>query len=197
MPRVSSVGVVRYAGRMRSTPVLAFLLLAAAACGGSSTSTPGTAAPLSTVFGPTTPYKAGSSNASKLGDALVVTGLAVAAAGINRAVTGECWATCPTGMRCDKAAGTCVALPCGGRCPADAHCAVIEGKETCVHGARDVAAQGQEILPVKDEPRGAASATQGGAEDPCKGLCFSGEQCVEKGGVADCVPRAATPGSSR
>ena len=40
--------------------------------------------------------------------AAVGTGLAVAAAGINRAVTHECWAACRPGLVCDQASGLCV-----------------------------------------------------------------------------------------
>ena len=36
------------------------------------------------------------------------TGLAVAAAGINRAVNHECWAACRPGLVCDQASGLCV-----------------------------------------------------------------------------------------
>ena len=36
------------------------------------------------------------------------TGLAVAAAGINRAVTHECWAACRPGQECDQTSGLCV-----------------------------------------------------------------------------------------
>jgi hypothetical protein len=38
----------------------------------------------------------------------VGTGLAVAAAGVNRAITHECWAACRPGTICDKATGLCV-----------------------------------------------------------------------------------------
>src|SRR5690349_12431312 len=36
------------------------------------------------------------------------TGAAVAAAGINRAATGECWAACRPGTECDRATGLCI-----------------------------------------------------------------------------------------
>jgi hypothetical protein len=36
------------------------------------------------------------------------TGFAVAAAGVNRAITHECWAACRPGTICDKASGLCV-----------------------------------------------------------------------------------------
>src|SRR5690349_5803693 len=40
--------------------------------------------------------------------AFVGTAVAVAAAGVNRAVTGDCWASCREGMVCDHATGFCV-----------------------------------------------------------------------------------------
>ena len=128
---------------------------------------------------------------NKIASAAIGTGLAIAAAGINRAITKDCWATCPTGTRCDKAAGVCVALPCRNRCPADERCAIVEGRETCVRGTRDVAVGSDEIPPLEETPGDAAPA---GGDDPCRGLCFPGEQCVEKGGVADCVPRGSAQG---
>ena len=42
------------------------------------------------------------------GNALVGAALAVGAAGVNRAATGECWAACRPGTVCDKASGLCV-----------------------------------------------------------------------------------------
>lgn len=165
---------------MRTEPALA-LLLAAAACGSSR----GTGTASSTYSPPRGAAVSGGLNAG------VTAGLGVVAAGINRAITGECMAACRPGTRCDHASGGCVALPCNNDCPADSHCAMIEGKETCVRSDRDVA-QGSEISPLEEAPPRSAPAPQG-AEDPCKGLCFKGEQCVSKGGVADCVPRKATP----
>jgi hypothetical protein len=45
---------------------------------------------------------------STVTQAAVGTGLAVAAAGLNRAVNHECWAACRSGMVCDQASGLCV-----------------------------------------------------------------------------------------
>jgi hypothetical protein len=124
------------------------------------------------------PLPACGGGASKAASDAVTAGLAVAAAGVNRAVTGACWADCPTGTRCDEASGTCVPLPCRNACPADGRCRVVDGKETCVRGQeRDVGAP--------EEPDG--GAPDGGAPaDPCRGLCFAGERCVTRDGVAEC-----------
>jgi hypothetical protein len=41
-------------------------------------------------------------------NAAIGTGIAVGAAAVNRAVTGECWAACRPGTICDKTSGLCV-----------------------------------------------------------------------------------------
>jgi hypothetical protein len=41
-------------------------------------------------------------------NAAIGTGIAVGAAAVNRAVTGECWASCRPGTVCDRATGLCV-----------------------------------------------------------------------------------------
>jgi len=126
----------------------------------------------------------GGSSSQKAAGAALTLGMGVAAAAINRAATGDCWATCPTGTQCDKASGTCVPLPCRNACPADSRCIVSEGRETCVRsGPRDIA--GEEIPPAPESDIAAADA----GPDPCRGLCLRRERCtVNKGGVADCVP---------
>jgi hypothetical protein len=45
---------------------------------------------------------------ANVANAAIGTGLAVAAAGINRAVSKECWAACRPGLVCDHASGLCV-----------------------------------------------------------------------------------------
>ncbi|CAN94133.1 putative secreted protein [Sorangium cellulosum So ce56] len=55
----------------------------------------------------------------------------------NRAIYDTCYAACPTGTACDAATGMCVRQPCGGKCPADYRCKVVEGKEACVLGEPD------------------------------------------------------------
>jgi hypothetical protein len=48
------------------------------------------------------------SGSAKAASAAVGLGAAVVAAGINRAITHECWAMCRPGQVCDKASGLCV-----------------------------------------------------------------------------------------
>ena len=50
----------------------------------------------------------GSSGSTTVTSAAIGTGLAVAAAGINRAVNHECWAACRPGLVCNRANGLCV-----------------------------------------------------------------------------------------
>jgi len=50
----------------------------------------------------------GPPGANKAVNAAIGTGLAVAAAGVNRAITHECWAICQPGTVCDNASGLCV-----------------------------------------------------------------------------------------
>jgi hypothetical protein len=52
----------------------------------------------------------GSSAGSQAAAAAVTVATHVAAAAINRAATGECWAVCDPGYGCDEDSGTCVPL---------------------------------------------------------------------------------------
>ncbi|WP_437729026.1 hypothetical protein [Sorangium sp. So ce861] len=81
----------------------------------------------------------GSSSAggSSYGDAAAVLAAAAGAAAVNREVYDTCYAICEPGTACDPATGLCVRLPCGGKCPADRRCKVVEGKEACVLGEPD------------------------------------------------------------
>lgn len=50
----------------------------------------------------------GSAGNTTVASAAIGTGLAVAAAGINRAVNKECWAACRPGLVCNHESGLCV-----------------------------------------------------------------------------------------
>lgn len=54
------------------------------------------------------PLACGGNSGPTVAQAALGTGLAVAAAGINRAVNHECWAACRPGMECDPTSGLCV-----------------------------------------------------------------------------------------
>ena len=94
--------------------------------------------------------------------AAVTAGAAVAAAGVNRAATGDCWAQCRNGMMCDRDSGTCVAVPCGGACPADWRCERLGNREQCVQPTR--AAEEVEMCPVPDASILARAPCDGGRD---------------------------------
>ncbi|WP_437311799.1 hypothetical protein [Sorangium sp. So ce388] len=95
-------------------------------------------------------------------DAAATLAAGVGATVANREVYDICYASCQRGTACDPATGLCVRLPCGGECPADRRCKLVEGRETCVLEAPDraVAEPGAGEL----GPRGAAGVVDGGAE---------------------------------
>jgi hypothetical protein len=82
----------------------------------------------------------------------------VAAAGVNRAVTGGCWAACPTGTTCDHESGLCEKLPCSSHCPADLKCEIVGGEEVCVQPKAESAL-------ASASADGGADASDGGASD--------------------------------
>jgi hypothetical protein len=46
----------------------------------------------------------------------------VAAVGVNRSVTGDCWGSCSAHWMCNRDSGMCVRKPCGGECRVDEVC---------------------------------------------------------------------------
>ena len=54
--------------------------------------------------------------------AAVMAGTGVAAVGVNRSLTGDCWGWCHAGSVCDRDSGLCVRQPCGGECQYDELC---------------------------------------------------------------------------
>ncbi len=59
---------------------------------------------------------------SDAGRAAVATAVAVGAVGINRAVTGNCWAQCDPGFLCDEKSGLCERGECVPGCPVGYYC---------------------------------------------------------------------------
>ncbi|WP_437786579.1 hypothetical protein [Sorangium sp. So ce1097] len=79
-----------------------------------------------------------------------------------REVYDICYASCPNGTACNPETGLCERLPCGGKCPADRRCKIVEGKETCVLGEPD-----RGVVPLGPEPgAGQPGAGQPGAAEP-------------------------------
>lgn len=62
--------------------------------------------------------------------AAVFAGTGVAAAVVNRKLTGDCYAVCPRGYACDHDSGICERLECD--CPADEVCDRVAGEIVCV-----------------------------------------------------------------
>lgn len=82
---------------------------------------------------------------------------AAGATAVQRELYGICYASCQAGTTCDPETGLCVRLPCGGKCPADSRCKIVEGKETCVRGEPD-----RGVVPLVGE----ADEEDGGAGEP-------------------------------
>ncbi|XXT24229.1 hypothetical protein WME94_22060 [Sorangium sp. So ce429] len=109
-------------------------------------------------------------------DAAATLAAGAGAAVANREAYDICYASCQRGTACDPATGLCVRLPCGGACPADRRCKIVEGRETCVLEEPDrgavppVAEPGAgepgagELGPGELGPGGAAGEVDGGAE---------------------------------
>jgi len=55
--------------------------------------------------------------------AAVGTGVAVAAVGLNRALTGGCWGQCRAGYLCNHGSGLCERGECAPPCATGSHCA--------------------------------------------------------------------------
>ena len=54
--------------------------------------------------------------------AAVMAGTGVAAVGVNRAVTGDCWGNCLGKTTCERDSGLCIPRPCGDECRYDEVC---------------------------------------------------------------------------
>jgi hypothetical protein len=60
-------------------------------------------------------------------------GAAVTGAGVNRALTGDCWAVCSPGYGCDRQRGTCVRAECTPACTPDEQCVnEADGRTRCI-----------------------------------------------------------------
>jgi len=65
--------------------------------------------------------------------AVATAGAGVLAAGINRKITHDCWASCPPGNWCDHEKGICVELPCRGECPSGKRCQRFGSGYECLY----------------------------------------------------------------
>jgi len=108
---------------------------------------------------------------STTGDAVVATAVTVAAVGVNRALTDECWAACSHGYVCDQKRGVCVPGECLPACVAPDQCTLVgleyqcvPAKRTLVHGV----IPHQQYTPTADADLGnrSASVAPGTQADP-------------------------------
>src|SRR4051812_37455660 len=66
---------------------------------------------------------AGCGDKNEVAGAAVSAGFGVVGAGVNRAVSKDCWAQCLNGRVCDHETGMCVEHnSCSGRCATDERC---------------------------------------------------------------------------
>jgi hypothetical protein len=57
----------------------------------------------------------------------------VIGSGVNRAVTGDCWAICSRGFACDRQRGTCERAECEPECAQGEHCVIEQdGRFRCM-----------------------------------------------------------------
>ena len=65
------------------------------------------------------------------GQAAIATAVTVAAVGVNRQATGDCWARCSKGYACDPESGTCVAGECAPECVPPSRCTLVGIEFAC------------------------------------------------------------------
>ena len=68
--------------------------------------------------------------------AAVMGATGVAAVGVNRSMTGDCWGSCYAPQVCERDSGLCVRRPCDGECRIDEMCE----NERCVLRRREQSA---------------------------------------------------------
>ena len=67
--------------------------------------------------------------------AAVATAVTVVATGVNRKLTGDCWAACTPGHVCERESGLCIRGECSPSCGDHQFCVKLEGQLTCVDKA--------------------------------------------------------------
>lgn len=69
---------------------------------------------------------------SEAATAAVATGVAVAATGVHRAATKDCWARCSKGYACNQKTGLCEPFECDPSCPDGTSCTIQATGATCM-----------------------------------------------------------------
>lgn len=76
-------------------------------------------------------FVGGCGQPDKYASAGIAAGIAVAAAGVNRAATDDCWAACQPGEACDHDRGICVRIACRADCPPTHRCVESPRGDRC------------------------------------------------------------------
>ncbi|MEO6601172.1 MAG: hypothetical protein ABIQ16_14940 [Polyangiaceae bacterium] len=92
---------------------------------------------------------------SGYGDAAAVLAGTVIGSGVNRSLTGDCWAVCSRGFACDRGKGTCVRAECEPECAQGEHCVIEQdGRFRCM----DATGMGRIGASASNPPFSSASA---------------------------------------
>ena len=101
---------------------------------------------VSTVFGlGTTSCTPSAASGSSYGAAFAAAAVLVAAVGVHRARTGDCWGHCGPGLACDAKSGLCLSGQCEPACGNGETCQLLSVGPTCGPDP----AQGLQIAGVK------------------------------------------------
>lgn len=105
----------------------------------------------------------GGNNDAKYAQAAIGTGAVIAASGLNRAVTKDCWGTCSTGYACNETSGLCERGECLPGCEVGTH---------CVRDSRDITYCARDSKPAPPPKASvvAPSAGEPAAVEPASGL---------------------------
>lgn len=101
---------------------------------------------------------------SKYAQAGVGTAAAVAAVGLNRAVTGDCWGRCQAGYLCNQESGLCERGECMPPCATGSHCTRGPTGELACAPDPATLRYGSRRPPAKTPASPAGAGKDGGAE---------------------------------
>ena len=74
----------------------------------------------------------GCGSSSEAVEAIATAGIAVAATGVHRAITGDCWGRCSVGYTCNEKSGFCEPGECYPSCPGGYTCNIRGGLTMCL-----------------------------------------------------------------
>lgn len=105
--------------------------------------------------------------------AAAATAVMVAATGVNRSLTGECWAACTPGYVCDHESGLCVRGECSPACPDTQTCVSLDGVLMCADKGTTWASnmQGNSLVPSGGTPARPAPVARSAAAASAASAC--------------------------